>query len=519
MVQAVIYCRVSSDKQVTEGSGLKSQETRCRNYAKEKGYHISKVFFDEGVSGSLLSRPGIDELLDYLSTKKESHKVIVDDLSRIARDTNVHIILRDQIRKLKGEVECLNYKIDETDEGQFLETIFAAKNQLDRKQNIRQVNSRMKARLESGYWPFPAPKCYSFTKGNGKVLIPNQDAPIYKEVLEGYAYDRFHTLADAHRYFVEKGIKSEYSKFCIMVRNPLLAGYLEYEPWKVALRKAEHEPIISFEVHQRIIDKILGKGPRQVSVKTKLNEDFPLRGFVKCIETDTKFTGGWAKNGSGIKKPYYTARFDRVNRVGKSFLSKSFHRDLVHEQLKKELIKITPKIELLELTRAIFMDCWNTRSNDIEKASKKDYSRLKEIDSDFELVLGKLTKATSDIVTKAYERKLEELETEKNQITLKLESSKLTNENFQTALDNVLLFVKNPAYYWENGNLDTKKNVLKLCFQGYLEYSEKFGFQTPNYSLPFKLFMFVSDGESPLVDLEGIEPSTYPCKGYVLPLN
>ncbi|MEM1275316.1 MAG: hypothetical protein AAGH74_02235 [Pseudomonadota bacterium] len=36
--QAVIYCRVSSAKQSSRGDGLASQETRCREYARYKGY-------------------------------------------------------------------------------------------------------------------------------------------------------------------------------------------------------------------------------------------------------------------------------------------------------------------------------------------------------------------------------------------------------------------------------------------------------------------------------------------------
>lgn len=35
--QAVIYCRVSSIKQSTQGDGLRSQETRCREFARMKG--------------------------------------------------------------------------------------------------------------------------------------------------------------------------------------------------------------------------------------------------------------------------------------------------------------------------------------------------------------------------------------------------------------------------------------------------------------------------------------------------
>lgn len=64
--KAVIYCRVSSQKQVKKGDGLGSQETRCREYAKHKNYQITEVFRDEGISGSLINRPGMQNMLSYL---------------------------------------------------------------------------------------------------------------------------------------------------------------------------------------------------------------------------------------------------------------------------------------------------------------------------------------------------------------------------------------------------------------------------------------------------------------------
>lgn len=60
---ALIYCRVSSLKQMREGHGLSSQETRCREYAALKGYEVFDVYQDEGVSGSLINRPGMHALL------------------------------------------------------------------------------------------------------------------------------------------------------------------------------------------------------------------------------------------------------------------------------------------------------------------------------------------------------------------------------------------------------------------------------------------------------------------------
>jgi DNA invertase Pin-like site-specific DNA recombinase len=63
--QAVIYCRVSSIKQKTDGGGLESQETRCREFAKYKGYTVTHVFTDD-LSGSLIDRPGMKAMLAHL---------------------------------------------------------------------------------------------------------------------------------------------------------------------------------------------------------------------------------------------------------------------------------------------------------------------------------------------------------------------------------------------------------------------------------------------------------------------
>ena len=47
MPKSVIYCRVSSDRQVKEGHGLDGQELRCRKYSDEHGYEVAAVFRDE----------------------------------------------------------------------------------------------------------------------------------------------------------------------------------------------------------------------------------------------------------------------------------------------------------------------------------------------------------------------------------------------------------------------------------------------------------------------------------------
>ena len=58
---AVIYCRVSNSKQRTEHDGLRSQETRCREYARYRECEVVAVFEDD-MSGGKVSRPGMDAM-------------------------------------------------------------------------------------------------------------------------------------------------------------------------------------------------------------------------------------------------------------------------------------------------------------------------------------------------------------------------------------------------------------------------------------------------------------------------
>ena len=159
---AVIYCRVSSSKQVREGHGLDGQESRCRNYAKSNGREIVKVFREEGVSGGLSERPAFFDMLNFIKEqKRRQFIVIIDDLSRLARDVGVHRSYRAAIAKMDATLECVAMVLEDSPEGNFVETIVAATSELERNQNKRRVRVRMHARLESGYWVFNNPVGYN----------------------------------------------------------------------------------------------------------------------------------------------------------------------------------------------------------------------------------------------------------------------------------------------------------------------------------------------------------------------
>ena len=104
--KALIYCRVSSERQVNEGHGLDSQEQRCVNHALSLNLDVEEIYRDEGVSGSLFERPAMRRLLSYLDKHSENnYTVIFDDLKRFARDVPTHLQLKvELVSKRKSEI-------------------------------------------------------------------------------------------------------------------------------------------------------------------------------------------------------------------------------------------------------------------------------------------------------------------------------------------------------------------------------------------------------------------------------
>jgi site-specific DNA recombinase len=208
-VKALIYCRVSTTKQKLLGSGLESQEHRCRQYAENKGYDVEMVFPDDASGGGdFMRRPGMVALLAFLDAQTgKDYVVVFDDLKRLARDVEFHIKLRRELAVRNARIECLNFSFEDTPEGKFVETIIAAQGELEREQNRRQVKQKMKARVEKGYWVFHAPVGYKFATDriHGKLLVPNEPvAEILREALNGYANGRFRSQAEVQRFLESK---------------------------------------------------------------------------------------------------------------------------------------------------------------------------------------------------------------------------------------------------------------------------------------------------------------------------
>ena len=363
--KAVIYCRVSSARQVEEGHGLESQEGRCREFASHKRYDVVRVFRDEGISGGLIDRPGMQAMLCFLrkNRKQGPHIVLIEDISRLARDVKAHIDLRSAITSAGARLQSPSIEFGEDSDSIMVENILATVSQHQREKNVEQVVNRMRARVLNGYWCFSPPFGYRYEEidGHGKILVPDEpNASIVREVLESFATGRFETTTEVQRYLqlnpsvVRKGKGGVPFKFVReLLERPLYAGYMDVPKWKIRLQPAKHEPLVSFETWQYVQERLNGK-PR-APIRKDISKDFPLRGFVLCASCDKPMTACWSK-GHSAKYPYYFC-----NQHGCTERRKSIRKEHLEQEFEALLVSLRPTRGLYDIAERMFRDVWERR--------------------------------------------------------------------------------------------------------------------------------------------------------------
>lgn len=503
----VIYCRVSSDKQVAEGHGLDGQELNCRRWAEQQNYQVLKVFREEGVSGTLLERPQINALYDFVENAPAGVDVVMDSINRVARDTAVHFSIKKVLEGVGSKLRFTNIDFDDTPEGEFMETIFAASAALEGRQNRQRVIQRQKARLLSGYWAYCPPAGYKYDKlpEHGKLMVRHEpDATMIAEAFQGYASGRFCTVHDVYQFLKASRLKSGKSlveqSVHNMLRNPLYAGFITKSNWDIKMHKAKHKPIVDLETFQKVQDKLSGIRPKLT--KRNLSADFPVRGFVNCITCNTPLTASWSTRRDKIKEPYYRCH-KKVSDCMHG--GKSIKRDLLHDSVRSLLEDATPSREIFSLTRAITERLYQKRSETFHQQAEMEKKQVKQLEKQIEGLIDTLVSATPAVQARLNQR-IEDLEIEKKDLERRLVSDSCPVE-LGTALDRVFEFMKSPLDAWDVGDYLMKQRVQRLVFNGSIIFDKSAGVGTADYRLPFKVMRDSYAQKSNMVEADGFEPT------------
>lgn len=108
-LRAVLYLRQSVSRD--DSISLELQETACRDYCARRGYLVSEVIADPGISGRTWNRPGVQRTLDLIESG-EADVIVLWRWSRLSRSRRDWAVAVDRVEVAGGLIESATEPVD-----------------------------------------------------------------------------------------------------------------------------------------------------------------------------------------------------------------------------------------------------------------------------------------------------------------------------------------------------------------------------------------------------------------------
>lgn len=371
--KAGIYLRLSKED-IQENNSIEAQRMITTEYAKKYGYTIIEEYEDNGYSGMLDSRPGLNKMIVDIITNK-INMVIVKDISRLTRDKNktgylTEVFFPDNDVRFISVTEMIDsgerYEIDDSI---MLRGIVNQYYVADISKKIKSVKTNKKK--NGDYVEHYVP--YGYKKDNEdkyKVLIDENVADnvklIYSMYLQGYSQGKIAkhltslNIDTPKTYKGEKAAINEWRNDTIgrILKDPFYTGKMiinkyvtDYKTKKTKktprkdwiMVQGKHEPLVSDEDYEMVGQMLENKFS-----KPKQQYEYLLKGLVYCghcksrmqykYRTRTKIRDKVLDNPQ--KSWYYKCRmlyrFPSICDRGHTIMEKKLN-EIVIESLKKRL--------------------------------------------------------------------------------------------------------------------------------------------------------------------------------------
>jgi site-specific DNA recombinase len=496
-LRAVIYCRVSGDKQVKEWFWLEGQEKlwkeRC---AKHKPpIEVVKVFREEGESGNLKIRTAFEKCVEFIKEQNSKYIKITHfvcrELSRISRpdldDIGSAFEMENRIKQYWVEIVDITWWTkDGTDEEKLMKTFMYAFAGYDRKRIEKICQNGKRWRLLDGYRPFSfVPMGYKRTVLDKKWYIDEIDwdiANILKQWLELFANDPNMWQMQLYDYLLKKGLKSPtggkvwksyIEKMLQLHRLYFYAGYCIYPNWEInELIEGRHEWFISLETAEKIRKKITGW--TKPSKWLKEDDDFMLKQLITCKGCWRKLTG-WTtvKKKTGVWYSYYGCQMEWCP-----------ERDHIPKQkIEQQVIDMIQSIqfpdELMKLFDETLLNVWKGKEKDWGKEVKAKENRIRFLQSEKKRIEQYLLSGKGSVALQTkMDENWAEFDVEEKMLWEQLNDEGLIKIDKNKRLKKIRELIKSPLVFREQGDKSLRKQLIEVRFWDCLSYSKSQWLQT-----------------------------------------
>ncbi|AVQ99133.1 resolvase [Oceanobacillus iheyensis] len=178
-MNAIIYCRVSTDKHTQETS-LARQKIELTELAERNNFNVIACI-EEQKSGYEIERNGIFEMLDIFAAK-DADCLLIQDETRLGRG-NTKIALFHQLQKLQIDVYTAMHdgKLELSESDSMVLQIVGIVEEYQRKIHNAKIKRGMRRAVEQGYNPAENLKNQHHAPGRDRVDFPIEEVVRLRE--------------------------------------------------------------------------------------------------------------------------------------------------------------------------------------------------------------------------------------------------------------------------------------------------------------------------------------------------
>jgi site-specific DNA recombinase len=182
---ALIYCRVSTKNQETEGTSLESQAEACAKHAESLGYSIARITKEVYSGAELWDRPQLARDRSELKAK-QFQALVCYSTDRLSRDPIHLFILAEECARSNCELIFVTEPLDNSNEGQLIQYVRGYASRIER-EKIKERSLRGKrAKLQSGRLLPSRKALYGYRNDSelGKRVVYEPEAQIVQQMFE-----------------------------------------------------------------------------------------------------------------------------------------------------------------------------------------------------------------------------------------------------------------------------------------------------------------------------------------------
>ena len=428
-IKAGLYARVSTDSQL-EGYSIDAQKEFLISYAKSKDYTEFEFYIDGGYSGKDLNRPAIQRLIEDCKNHKID-AVFVFKLDRISRSQRDTLYLIEEVfNKYDVSFISMRENFDTSSPfGKAMIGVLSVFAQLERETILERTRIGLKKRAEAGLWrgggkiPFP----YRYDRNTGTLVpIPEQVELLHKMIslyISGKSFNAIGNIVGMDESMVETRILSITNTGKVPYRDEVFDG--------------QHEAVVSDELYEEILRV------NKVRSREKYERHYLLSGKVFCGHCGAKYR--YQKWGKRLIMYCYSQQKSKPKYIkDPNCKNKRWDTFEVEDAVLEELFKMSLDIDLFKKT-------FNIATVNVKNELK---TRLEEIKKQINNLLNFIA---SGIAVDETNKKITELEKEKEMIEEKLISSDQKEKDNKVSLD----MITNLKATWFDMDFDEQRRIIE----------------------------------------------------------